>query len=348
MIKNLIKEGFALKNKGYYKHAIEVFYKALEEDNTSSELLLEIADLYYILGNEEHALNYIEQILSLNPTHTDALKLLKKIFITKNALPEAEQTAKNIYCITHNIKDAAEIFRLLNLQHKYDEIFEYNIETDDCDICIEKARAHYYKKEYEQAKDLLNNVLHRFPDNQTSLLLLGEVYYAQNQKDACIDLLDKFDYSSNNSELFNFTGLIKLYQGLYREALKNFKNAIRLDHTNSLYYFNLANTYFSFGDTRNAKYYYNLAINLSPENPNYHFALANLYYSEKHYKKALEELDGSMFEARLLRTIILYETGYLALANKELTSLLEEQPDNNLVQSYKTKIENELGLSKKL
>ena len=67
MIKNLLQEGFALKNRGHYKHAIEVFYKALELDNTSSELLLEIADLYYKMQNEERALNYIEQILDKNP-----------------------------------------------------------------------------------------------------------------------------------------------------------------------------------------------------------------------------------------------------------------------------------------
>ena len=86
MIKNLLQEGFILKQKGHYKHAIEVFYKALELDNTSSELLLELADLYNLMGNEERALNYIEQILDKNPAHIEALKLLEKIFINKKKL----------------------------------------------------------------------------------------------------------------------------------------------------------------------------------------------------------------------------------------------------------------------
>lgn len=94
MIKILLQEGFALKDRGHYKHAIEVFYKALEEDNTSTELLFEIADLYYRMQNEERALNYIEQILDRVPEHITALKLLEKIFIDRNALAEAEQTAK--------------------------------------------------------------------------------------------------------------------------------------------------------------------------------------------------------------------------------------------------------------
>ena len=35
MIKDLLQEAFALKESGHYKHSIEVFYKALELDNSS-------------------------------------------------------------------------------------------------------------------------------------------------------------------------------------------------------------------------------------------------------------------------------------------------------------------------
>ena len=86
MIKTILQEGFVLKSKGYYKHAIEAFYKALELDSTSAELLLEIAELYYLMGDEERALSYIESILDKNPTHIETLVLLKNIFINKKFL----------------------------------------------------------------------------------------------------------------------------------------------------------------------------------------------------------------------------------------------------------------------
>ena len=194
MIKDLLQEAFALKASGHYKHAIEIFYKALELDNSSSELLLEIADLYDRIGNKEKALSYIEQILDKDPTHIDALKFLKRVFERKEAWQEAEQTAKNIYCISHNSADLAEIFKLLIKQNKFD-------------------------------------------------------------------------------------------------------------------------------------------------------ALANLYYSEKHYKKALEELEGNFFEARFLKAVILYETGYLALARKELSELALEFPNKEMVSEYMTRINSELGLN---
>ena len=348
MIKNLLQEGFALKSKGHYKHAIEVFYKAIAEDSSSIELLYEIAELYYLLENEERALNYIEQILTAEPAHIDALKLLKSIFVKKNALVEAEQTAKNIYCITKAPEDLVEIFKLLNRQQKYDEIFEYRINEENSNIYIEQAKALFYKKNYTEAEKLLDKVMLQDTKNQDALLLLAKVYYALNRKDECLSLVPKFHMNGSNPELFNLIGLLEAYRSNYNLALQNFKEAIRLNRFEAMYYFNIANVYFKQGDISNAKKYYNFALNLSPDNPGYHFALANLYYSEKHYKRALEELDGNMFEARLLKAIILYETGYFALANKELSSLHKEQPENSLVTEYKTKVENELGLTKRI
>ena len=86
MIKKFIQEGYILKSKGFYKHAIETYYKALAIDNNSQELLLEIAECYFKLNEEERALNYIEQILNNNPAHIDSLKLLKLSNTLQNAL----------------------------------------------------------------------------------------------------------------------------------------------------------------------------------------------------------------------------------------------------------------------
>ncbi len=345
MIKDLLQEGFLLKNRGHYKHAIEVFYKALEEDNDSTELLLEIADLYYKMHNEEKALSYIEQILNKNPEHIEALKLLKQIFISKNAFDRAEQTAKNIYCISQNVNDLVEIFKLLNLQGKFDEVFEYQIGNPNIYIYLEQAKALYYKKDFKQSEEILKKALNMDSENQEVLLTLGQVYYAQNQKDKCVELLPQLIQDDENPDLLNFYGAVSSYCGDFKAAKNYVLRAIKLRPKNDEYYFNLANIYYKQGDVAYAKQYYNHAISLNPENRNYHFALANLYYSEKHYKRALEELQDNFFEADLLKAIILYDTGYLALARKELNKLAEEQANNPILLDYKERINNELGLN---
>ena len=153
-----------------------------------------------------------------------------------------------------------------------------------------------------------------------------------------------FHDDENDSEIMNFIGLVKQYEQDLKTAIKYFLKAVKLDSANDEYYYNCASTYFKMGDVTLARKYYNLAISISPDNQNYHFALANLYYSEKHYKRALEELKYDFFEAKLLKSIILYDSGYLVLAKNELEALVKEQPNNPIVMEYKSRIEEELKI----
>lgn len=343
MIKNILQEGFILKSRGYYKHAIESFYKALEIDNFSEELMLEIADCYYLLQDEERALNYIEQVIATNPTHIGALKFLMNIFVSKNAWEEAEQTAKNIYCITKEVNDLAKVFELLNKQGRYEEIFEYQVEFLTPEFLYEKAYAQMFLNNFGEAEVLINQAL-ELNSCDKNLILKCKILYKMNKKDECVNLLREISIDETNSDILNFVGLVKQYECDFGQAVKYFQEAVRLNSNNAEYHYNCASTYFKLGEKQLAKKYYNLAVTLEPENQNYHFALANLYYSEKHYKRALEELDYDFFEARLLKSIILFDSGYLAVAKKEFESLIEEQPDNELVQTYLGKVREELSI----
>lgn len=343
MIKNILKEGFILKSKGFYKQAIETFYKALEIDNTSSELLLEIAECYYLIKDFERAINYLEQILDKYPTHINSIKLLRNIFIDKEAWAEAEQATKNIYCISKNIDDLIEILKFLNKQKRYQELFEYNIETFNHKIYYELAFAKYELYEFDEAEKYINKSLEEKKDHKYFLLKI-KILFKQNKEDECVLLIENLNNESSDYEELNILGLIKQYQGEYKKAIDLFKKAIKLNAQNDELHYNCASTYFKMGENLLAKKYYNLAISLNPDNQNYHFALANLYYSEKNYKRAFEELNYDFFEANLLKAIILYDTGYIALAKKQLEILAKEQPKNPIILNYISRVKEELKI----
>lgn len=343
MIKSILQEGFVLKSRGFYKHAIETFYKALEVDNSSNELLLEIADCYYNIKDYERAINYIEQILNKNPIHIDSMKLLKQIFIDKQAWDETVQIAKNIYSITNESNDLAEIFYFLNKLGKFEEIFEYNLENLSHKIYYELAFAKYMLLDFVNAEIYINKALAE-KELTKYILLKGEILYKQNKEDECIPLIEKLNYNSDNYKELCFIGLIKQYLGEYKISIEMFKKAIKLNKASDELYYYCASTYFKMGEISYAKKYYNLAISLKPDNQNYHFALANLYYSEKNYKRAFEELNYDFFEANLLKAIILYDTGYVALAKKQLENLFEEKPENPIVLEYLERVKEDLKI----
>ncbi len=341
MIKEILQEGFILKEKGYYKHAIEAFYKALELDNESVELLLEIAKCYYFLNDEERALNYINQALDKEPTHIDSLKFLKFIFESKKAFLEAEQAAKNIYLISKEFKDLLEIFKLLIKQKRYSEILEYQIDNDHAEVLYYKAYANLFLNNIVEAEKMINLAI-TLKEKDDILFLKSKILYKMNRISECVDIINKIQIDNLDAQNLNFVGLVEQAECNFEKALNNFREAIKLEPQNSEFYYNYASTCFKMGNIQQAKKYYNLAISLSPDNQNYHFALANLYYSEKHYKRAMEELDYDFFEARLLKSIILYDSGYLAVAKKEFDKLIQEQPENELIVQYSKRIDEEL------
>ena len=77
MIKSLLQEMFILKEKGYYKQAIEILYKLMEIVDTeeeNAEIIYELAEVYFYSGNLERATCYIDGLLEANPNHPEALK----------------------------------------------------------------------------------------------------------------------------------------------------------------------------------------------------------------------------------------------------------------------------------
>ena len=344
MIKKILQEGFLLKHKGYYNHAIEAFYKALEIDSTSLELLYEIAESYYLMGEEERALSYIEQILEKNPAHITSLTFLKNIFVTKSAWVEAKKTAENIYKITNKEEDFAEILKLLNKQFAYNEVIKMAPESNNSAICYELSVANFHINNLVEAETNINKALESDSNNQKYLILKAKILFKMNRMEESADIINNIQIDFENADFLNFIGLIKQYECQFKTAIEYFKQAIKLAPQNDEYFYNCASTYFKTGDITQAKKYYNLAISLNPDNPNYHFALANLYYSEKQYKRAMEELKYDFFEANLLKSIILYDTGYVALAKKQLESLHSEQPENELINKYKNLIEEKLKI----
>ena len=71
-----IKQAFDLKAQKCYKQAIEMLYKALEEESDNIEILFQLGELYFLLNNFQRAASYLEKVLVKNEKHIEALKIL--------------------------------------------------------------------------------------------------------------------------------------------------------------------------------------------------------------------------------------------------------------------------------
>ena len=94
-----IKQAFDLKAQKCYKQAIEMLYKALEEESDNIEILFQLGELYFLLNNFQRAASYLEKVLVKNEKHIEALKILEKIYMFSNDYTNAYETAEKIFNI---------------------------------------------------------------------------------------------------------------------------------------------------------------------------------------------------------------------------------------------------------
>lgn len=349
-MKNYMIDAFELKRKGYYKQAIELYYKVMSTEGDDIEILAELADLYFLLGNNERAMHYAEKALEIDENHASSLSVLRKVYLSDKNFDDAERIAKQIYSLTESETDLLELVKILEYRKKYDEIVLYTQNIEDIECKYKYALALYNLKQFDKAIDVLNNIV---PDNlQTDYKekvyeLTGKIYYEQKNMDKAKEVFKKLEENNaENAESLNYIGLNKLDELKLDEAIEYFKSASEKDSKNPQYYFNMGQAYYLKGWFDEAKKSFNTAICLNPMDESYHYSLAYLLYRSGDYENAEAHLNPEYFDSKVLLQVIKAEKGDLATPKIELEKLLKEHPENELILSSLARIYFNLDMYK--
>lgn len=349
-MKNYMIEAFELKRKGYYKQAIEIYYKLLSKINDDVEILAELADLYFLLNNNERARHYISKALDISPQHVSSLNIMKKIYISENDYTNAERTAKKIYELTGNDSDLLEILNILIKQEKYQEVIEYTNKTSDVECLYKTALAMYNIKSYDNAIEVLNKISlsDSEPYNLEEVLILkSKIYYEEHNTEKAKEVFKKLEeLNTQTAEGLNFIGLDKMDELKLDEAIGYFNKAIEMDDKNAQYYYNVGQAYFLKGWFEEAEKSFNTAICLNPMEERYHYSLAYLYYKSGKYEAATAHLNSEYFESKILMQVIKSEQGDLASPKTELEKMYKDNPENETIVYSLAKIYFNLDMYK--
>lgn len=303
---NYIKRAFELKSQECYKQAIEMLYKALETESDNVEIMYQIAELYLLLHNYDRAEQYLERVLAADSGHINSLKLLSTIYLRKDSLNEALISAKKVYDAEPDSENLKELIRILGNLNHIDEIEQYRDKMDE-DCLYEYALACYKNGRVDKAKDIISTVN---SENDDCKILLGKIYFDENEFDKSREIFDSFPKTSKNPEVLNYLGLFAIEDMKFIDAIKYFSQASNINKNNPVYFYNLANAYFFNGWQKEAVNSYQKAIVLSPENLDYRYSLAYLYYEMKSYDKAEKEVDFILshnekhYQARVLQALL--------------------------------------------
>ena len=346
-----IEEAFDLKRKGYYKQAIEVYYKLLSTEGDNLEILSEIADLYLDLGNCERAIHYTTKALEIDSNHIRSLKLVQKVYIKQGDYNKAVKIAEDIYSKTENDDDLKNLLEVLSEQKNYDEIIRLTENTEDIDCLYHRTLALFHSNKKGEAIELFNQIKSRddfYEDEYTNLLeLTGRVYLEQNKITEAKEVFKKLEENNTQTaEGLNYIGLNKLDELKLDEAIEYFNQAMLKEDKNPQYVYNMGQAYFLKGWFEEAQKCFNTAICLDPDEEKYHYSLAYLLYKSGKYELAQSHLNPEYFDSRVLLQVIKSEQGDLASPKVELEKMLKDYPDNETILYSLAKIYYNLDMFK--
>ena len=295
-ITDYIKEAFDAKENGDYKVAIDYFYKALAIDCESSEILLELAELYVLLFQNERAIDLYEQILSKHPDKLSAkysyASLLKKIKNFDKALLYFQELLNQKYDIVNVATKIIDI-------HFYNEQYQNLIDVYTNNALVLKNSSLLYKvgfsykklgkdipslEYFKQSFDLDNENIDSGIEIIDNYLKLG------NYEDAEV-LAKRLIAKSENDKIFSALGDVSYAKNDFNSAIKNYSYALKLNDKESSYFYKLALIYSEKGFFSEAEECLCSAVELEPLNTFYFYSLAYLYYLNFKYEMADRVLD---------------------------------------------------------
>lgn len=241
----LIKKSFNLKYKGQYKEALVMLYKALEYDSIvedNVELLSQIGEMHFLLGNYDRALEEFSRALSINPKHTFSLQKCYETYIAQNQIQKAlkiasdmfEQDKNSVSCYCYfealiksgKANDAISIFNTLDETTKLDSDVLYLIST----VCDKRKR-----------ELLLKRIVQLDETNEKANLDMAAIEFERDNFNEALKYCLNID--ENHPLALYYIGVIESKRKNYTRAIELLTNAIEKDKNEHDFYLELAKAY---------------------------------------------------------------------------------------------------------
>ncbi len=349
-----VKRAFEYKAAGNFKQAIENLYKALELDPESSEILSEIAGLYFELSNTDKAIRYYEQALLSDPDNVSIKFKLARIYKQINLITKALPLLRSVCESDLNSAYIAEFLNLLYLESDFEGVIDFYQKPIVSNST--NAKIHYYAGssylalgDTIKARELYQKSLQYDKNDYNIVYSCANLLYEEGKyKEAATTLLSS-PVAKTNHKSFYLLGEICIAQDNIPEAINNYSKACKLNPRNPLYYYSLATAYSVNGFLKEAEDNYYNAVKLSPNNLFYAYTLALVYYQSKQIAKAKEKIknilliNSNNINALVLKARIATDENDVVTAEQILKNVLKQNPKNDYALYIRAQVFQKLG-----
>jgi len=329
------------ENFGKLKEAISEYKKALVFMPDSSEILTNLASVYFKTGNDTAAVKELKKALSFNPNYADAHMLLGNFYINELDYKKAIVEYESILRIEPSYKEANFIIGFLYTKTGRDtEATKYlQLAAEDS----QNAAVAYYNLGYSFVKrNMMEQAIQAYkkagqlkPNWYEVHFNLGIIYESIDLDSSIIEL-EKAKIISPK-EIQPYTFLAQAYQrkGILEKVIQNYKDALKIKSNDYVLLVLISATYTAMKNNTEALVFSKKAYEISPEDPAVNYQLGVIYYllkqsddSVKYLKQTIKSNPKHAPAMNLLAYIYAEKGTDLDEALKLINNALELEPDN--------------------
>ena len=265
----LINQGILNQTLGNYNDAIRTFQEAKnltnEKDARMDALIIET---YRMAKNLDKAQQYAEQGLAAAPGNRQLQMVHADIIAERGKVDDG-------------------IKALQQLQKGNEQ---------DLDVLAAMVSVYQRAKRYDDAQNVLNKAIQRFPNEEQVYFLQGSVYEKQKKdKDAEKAFRRALDLQKDDPAVLNYLGFMFADRGVHlEEAERMIQKAVQSDPTNGAYIDSLGWVYFKQNRLDRAEEYLKRAIIFLSTDSSIHDHLGDVYFKTKRYEEARVEWNKSL------------------------------------------------------
>jgi tetratricopeptide (TPR) repeat protein len=253
---------------GRYDDAVQAFtdLKAISPDKDRVDSF--IVDTYRTAKRRDKALEYCEQALRSAPESRE-LQLVHADLIAEKG--RVDEGIRNLQKLTRGNEDDLAVFSTMT-------------------SIYERAR------KWDQAQDVVDTAIRRFPTSESVYLLQGSLYEQQKKyNDAERAFRKALEIEKDSPAVLNYLGYILADRGVkLQEAVEMLHKAVESDPTNGAYLDSLGWAYFRLNQLDRAEEYMRRALIFAGNNPTIRDHMGDLYYKTMRYEEARVEWTKSL------------------------------------------------------
>lgn len=240
------------------------------------------------------------------------------------------------------------VIKLIGLTSLLTSCLLTGLSAQESDDLLEKAQLAYNQEKYDQTIDHLIN--RSEPKQYESHKLLADAYQKKQQYEKAIAEYNRAAKLKNSdAELYINRSSARIWSEDYDGALKDLEYAMNIDAENyrAFYYLGVAQ-YYRF-KLKHAADALEKCIELNPAYAPAYYLLAATLAERNQTKAAVEnyekahELDTTLNQAQLNIAVLKYQNEDYYGAHKDLTVLLEDDPDNTDIYYYRAECSHYLN-----